>query len=116
MNKVYSELAQWGCNIEIAMERFLNDEDLYTVCLNEVIRDTAFEDLGKAISDKDVSAAFECAHTLKGVLANMELTPMLTYIDEILQPLRNGRMDNLNSIYGELMKAKDKLSNIINNT
>lgn len=37
---------------------------------------------------RDYTAAFEAAHTLKGVVGNMGLTPLYQAVCEIVEPLR----------------------------
>ena len=44
----------------------------------------------QALKDKDYGEAFTAAHTLKGVTANMGLTPLFDRVCAIVEPLRLG--------------------------
>jgi len=71
------------------MERFGYDENLYIECLGMLLEDPNPSLLHTAISSGDLSAAFNAAHTLKGVAANMGLTPLLAAVSAIVEPLRH---------------------------
>lgn len=113
MSKVLDDLRDWGCDVEGALERFIGDAELYEVCLKTVLADKSFAELGKALNCGDVKAAFDHAHTLKGVLANMGLTPMYDITVRIVEPLRAGSSDDLFPAYEELIQAKEKLAGIL---
>lgn len=107
------ELRNWGCDVEGALERFVGDEDLYKMCLNTVLEDKSFAGLGEALNAEQVKEAFDCAHTLKGVLANMGLTPMFDITVQIVEPLRAGEVAGLLPIYEELLQAKEVLAKMM---
>lgn len=113
MNLLLQELRIWGCDIDGAMERFMEDSELYETCLYTVLKDPAFEGLGKALREKKVQEAFDCAHTLKGVLANMGLTPMYEIVVRILEPLRAGNDENLLPVYQELLASAGYLRELL---
>ncbi|MGB4985036.1 MAG: Hpt domain-containing protein [Erysipelotrichaceae bacterium] len=112
MNKLLIKLNDWGCDIDGAMNRLLDDEELYITCLDSLLSDSNFEALAVAIKDNDVNAAFECAHTLKGVLGNMGITPMYQLMSSIVEPLRIGKFDNVLENYEMLMKDKAYLQKL----
>ena len=106
MSKLTEELSNHGCDMKVTLERFLGDEDFYEKCLREMLNDSSFEELGKAIEANDVKAAFESAHTLKGLASNIGLDPMLDIVVELVEPLRNGILDGMDVIYLKLMEEK----------
>jgi chemotaxis protein histidine kinase CheA len=63
---------------------------------------------------KNVKAAFESAHTLKGLAANMGLDSMLDIVVELVEPLRNGMIDGLSPTYERLIAEKKTYDNIVN--
>lgn len=107
------ELKNWGCDIDGALERFVGDEDLYRTCLYTVLSDKAFDGLGETLRAGQVKEAFDYAHTLKGVLANMGLTPMYDITVRIVEPLRAGNGEGLLPIYEELLQAKSVLTAMV---
>lgn len=107
------ELRSWGCDIDDAMTRFLDDEDFYITCLHTMVQDPSYDRLGEALQNGDVKEAFEQAHTLKGVLANMGLTPICNIVIRLVEPLRAGSGENLMPVYEELMAANEQLKEIM---
>ena len=106
MSVLCTKLEDWGCDISGAMRRFLNDEELYASCLGTLIADESFGLLEKAIQESDVTKAFDAAHSLKGTLGNMGLTPMYEIIIQIVEPLRDGKLDGIAEKYEILMAKK----------
>ena len=74
-----------------------------------VIADESFGLLEKAIQESDVTKAFDAAHSLKGTLGNMGLTPMYEIIIQIVEPLRDGKLDGIAEKYEILMAKKAEL-------
>ena len=107
MNVLCTKLENWGCDISGAMRRFLNDEELYASCLGTMLADESFDLLDKAIQEKNITKAFDAAHSLKGTLGNMGLTPMYEIIIQIVEPLRDGKLDGIAEKY-EVLMAKMK--------
>ncbi len=107
------ELKKLGCDLEGAMERFLDDEDFYFECYNEVILDPCFEQLGEALEQHNVKAAFDYSHNLKGVTANLGLTSLVNQLVEIVEPLRNGSDEGMLPLYQDLMVEREKYKTLL---
>ena len=114
MSRITDELSKYGCDMNTTLERFLGDEDFYEKCLIEMLGDSSFRELGEALEQKNVKAAFESAHTLKGLAANMGLDSMLDIVVELVEPLRNGMIDELSPTYERLIAEKKTYDNIVN--
>lgn len=113
MEMIFQRLEEWGCDVEGAMERFLDDRELYVTCLQTVILDGNFKKLGDALEDDKREEAFDYAHTLKGVFANLGLTPMYTIVETIVEPLRSGLPSELEQPYEELLASREYLKKLI---
>ncbi|MDD3336085.1 MAG: Hpt domain-containing protein [Eubacteriales bacterium] len=113
MNQLIKRLHDEGCDTEAAMERMLNDEEFYQECLSSIPLDENFSALKTALEKQDLNAAFEAAHALKGVLANLGLTPMVQKVVEIVEPLRSGNDAGLLLKTEELLKMKDHLAEML---
>lgn len=113
MEEVLKLLEEWGCDVKSALERFLDDKDLYMICLETVVADSNFEKLGAALKSENVLEAFDCAHTLKGVFANLGLMPMFSLVETIVEPLRSGSIYNLDGNYKKLLASNEKLKEIL---
>lgn len=113
MEMIFQALEEWGCDVEGALERFLDDKELYMACLQTVITDGNFAKLGVALKEENVPEAFDYAHTLKGVFANLGLTPMFTIVVTIVEPLRTGSASYLQETYENLLAANEHLKDIL---
>lgn len=112
MDRRLIELKSWGCDIKGAMERFLDDEEFYFECYEEALEDVGFEQLKGALDEHDVKLAFEHAHSLKGIIANLGLTSLFEIITDIVEPLRIGQEDGVAEKYEELLKERDRYASI----
>jgi len=94
MYAILNELAHWDCDVDKTLERFLNDKDLYVECLRILVDDTSLNDLEKALVNNDIKAAYEAAHTFKGVVLNLGLTPFIQSIVPEVKELSEGNIEN----------------------
>ncbi|MBR2875713.1 MAG: Hpt domain-containing protein [Clostridia bacterium] len=108
MKELFVKLKQAECDVEGALARFLDDEDLYEQFYGELLKDPAFENLGEAIEQGKTYEAFEYAHTLKGIIGNMGLTPLFETVCDIVEPLRINSLDGVKEKYAELISQRDK--------
>ena len=82
------KLRAWGADVDEAMARCLNNEAFYLRLVDKGLQDPSFDRLKEAIAAGDLDKAFEAAHALKGVLANLALMPILDPVREITELLR----------------------------
>ena len=81
---------EYGADYQKTIARFMGNEKMYMKFLGMLFQDPSMEKLGQALKDKDYGEAFTAAHTLKGVTANMGLTPLFDRVCAIVEPLRLG--------------------------
>ena len=113
MKELFVKLKEAECDVEGALARFLGDEELYEQFYGELLNDEAFGKLGLALDERRISDAFEYAHTLKGIIGNMGLTPLFETVCDIVEPLRIGSIDGVMVKYCELLKQKEFFSQFI---
>ena len=82
-------LRTWGANVDEALVRCLNNEAFYLMLVNKAMRDAPFDKLREAVEAGDLDRGFEIAHSLKGVTANLALTPICKPIEQITELLRH---------------------------
>ncbi len=82
------QLTAYGADTKKALVRCMNMPDLYLRLVGMMAQDEHLAKLRSALDARDINTAFEEAHALKGVLANLELTPVLTPVSEITELLR----------------------------
>lgn len=101
--KVFREILEdYGVDYVPTMERFMGNEKMYIRLLDMFFKDDNIQKLGTAIAQQDYTAAFEAAHTLKGVVGNMGLSPLYTVVCAMVEPLRAGEK---RSDYADMYKA-----------
>ncbi|MBO4505378.1 MAG: Hpt domain-containing protein [Lachnospiraceae bacterium] len=82
------KLKELGCDTDKGLERCLGNEDFYLEFVPDALKKERYEKLEALIKNKDLDAAFEAAHGLKGILANLSLDPVLEPVAEMTELLR----------------------------
>ena len=103
------KLKEYGANTAEGLERCMGNEAFYLRLIGMVTADANFERLPKALKAGDLEAAFDAAHALKGVLANLSLTPLLKPAVEITELLRSRRQEGCAPLLAELAAQREKL-------
>lgn len=101
-DKILDALKELECDVEGALERFLDDEELYLQCLNTFSTDENFVKLKEYIDSESYQDAFDSAHTLKGVAGILGLTPLYMAIIDIVEQLRAKNYTSLNALYDKI--------------
>ena len=81
-------LQQFGANTREGLGRCMNNETFYFKLIKMAVQDAGFGKLRTAVESGDLTAAFEAAHALKGVLGNLSLTPMYQIASDLTELLR----------------------------
>ncbi|WP_288205417.1 Hpt domain-containing protein [uncultured Parabacteroides sp.] len=112
-DKYKRQLLDAGVNLESALDRFMGSEVLYDNFLLKFIQDNTFCQLKEFLSNNDIQNAFVQAHTLKGVVANLEFLPLLDILTPMTELLRSGDIEKI-SEQQELLEVRyDKICSII---
>ena len=82
------DLISAGADYTGGLELCMNNEDFYFKMIRKGLANERFDSLKKNLDDKNLDAAFEDAHALKGVAGNLHLTPLYNAISAIVEPLR----------------------------
>ena len=83
-------LKEFGADVDEGLMRCMNNENFYVMLVNKVLDDKKLSQLEENLGKKDLAAAFENAHALKGMYANLALTPLTKPISEMTELLRAG--------------------------
>lgn len=104
---------EYGGDYDSVMERFMSNEAMYIKIFNMLFKDDNLQKLGSAIECGDLDKAFEAAHTLKGVAANLGLIPYYKEICSIVESLRfrEPRAD-YNILYKNILSAFDEVEKL----
>ena len=92
-----------------------NTNSDYYLLVNDDVKflPQVIESMILSLEKKDMDAAFEEAHALKGVLGNLSLSPLFDTISEITELLRSKTETDYEPLLTKLLEEKDALSEII---
>ena len=107
------QLKEFGANTAEGLERCMNNEAFYLRLVGMAAADANFERLPEAIASGDLGGALEAAHALKGVLANLSLTPILTPAVEITEMLRGRQQADYAPLLEEIRAQREALQALI---
>ncbi len=112
MDNIILGLRDYGADVDGAIERFVDDKEFYVSSVKEYLDDPGFDTLKNALHSNDIKAAFEAAHTLKGVVGNLGLTPLYNAVCDIVEPLRVGTCAGLDPKLSNIMAEREKIRGI----
>ena len=103
------ELKQFGANTDEGVARCMGNEEFYLKLVSTVPGQKEFTVLSDKIAEGDLSAAFEAAHALKGVLGNLSLTPLYDKVCEITELLRVKTDTDYSELLKQISDLKEEL-------
>ena len=106
------KLRAFGADVDDGLKRCMNNEAFYLRLVNMALDDPGVAHLQEAAEDGDRKAAFEAAHALKGMLANLSLSPLAEPAAELTELLRaegEGIPDACADYVRRIAEAKDRL-------
>lgn len=108
-------LKSFGAKTDEGVARCMGEESFYLMLTESAVTDEQIKELIDQINKGDLNSAFESAHALKGVYANLSLTPLYEISSTITEHLRGREQmdyspltDQLLSRMQELMKLAGK--------
>lgn len=111
MNMI-EKLNAFGADTAEGISRCCGSEALYLRLVKMIPEEKGFDALQNAIEANDPEAAFAAAHTLKGVLGNLSLTPMYELASDMTELLRAREGTDYASMLRELLTLRDELARI----
>ena len=96
------KLKALGCNTEEGLKRCLGDEEFYLEFIPQALERSRYENLETLIKEKRFDEAFEAAHALKGILANLSLDPLIAPVMEITELLRSRTDTDYSALISEM--------------
>lgn len=82
-------LKEYGADVDQGLRRCMNNEGFYLRLVGMALNDKNFDSLRAALNDGNLDRAFDAAHTLKGVLGNLALTPIYDDVYRLTELLRS---------------------------
>lgn len=98
-------LREKGVSVDKALERMKGNKNAYRSFLEEFFEDPDFEALSAAVNAGEVGNAFDYAHGLKGMAANLGLDEICDKLSVLVEILRAGGMEGAAQAYAEVAQA-----------
>ncbi|MBQ9406157.1 MAG: Hpt domain-containing protein [Desulfovibrio sp.] len=103
-------LTAFGANCDEGLARCMNNETLYFKLIQMTLGDGKLAALRKALEAGNLDESFELAHALKGVHANLALTPIHTPLSQLTEKLRAKDSSGWESLLAEIEKQAAALA------
>lgn len=98
------QLIKNGINVSQALDRFMGSEALFRRFLKMFLDDKSMSLLMESLEKGNIHDAFVQAHTMKGVVANLEIGPLLEILVPLTDDLRENKMDHAKEDVDELYR------------
>ena len=108
-SELSKKLEDNGIDVVKTMERFMNNDDLFLKFLRRFLDDRNYLDMIASIIEKDYEKAFNYAHTLKGLSANLGMNCRQNPVSTIVSKLR---MEQYDDIAKDMEDLNDNYENI----
>ena len=107
------QLESLDCAINEALERFMWKKELLEKMMVKFPEAIKPLDVLSFIDSGNIEQATTNAHTIKGITANLSLTPLYTAYTEITNLLRAGESEKAKSLLQETLPVQQKIIDII---
>ena len=108
-------LREYGANVDAGLTRCMNNEQFFFRMIGMLMNDTGVEKLESALASKDLAAAFEIAHAMKGVVGNLALEPIYRPVSEMTELLRAGKEADYDAYLTQIRARFEELESICRN-
>ena len=106
-------LRAYGADVDSGLRRCMNMEAFYLKMVASLKGDAKADELKDAVARGDLDAAFEAAHSLKGVCANLSLTPLSRPVEQMTEMLRRRENADYSALLAELTLQWDRLQALL---
>ncbi len=106
------KLKEYGADTDEGIARCMGMADFYLKLVAKVTEDTKLALLEQQLASKDLAGAFESAHALKGLCANLSLTPLTKPVSEMTELLRNKTDTDYSALLNEARVQFAKLRSL----
>ena len=110
---IWEKLERYGVDLDGALTRVLGDRELYLECIQDFLQENSYNRLKECMAVGDYEEAIAPAHTLKGVTANLGITPLNEKIVVVLETLRGGKREYLQEQYEAFCKEMETFQKLL---
>ena len=111
---ILTELKNFGVDIDDAMNRFMNNEGLYKKMLLKLPPNIEKLPVLSLIETGDNEGALANAHTLKGIMGNLSITPLYEGYTKIVDLFRAGKPQEAQSVLESILPVQEDIVACIN--
>lgn len=102
------QLEENGVDVDATLKRFMGRDAIFMKFILKFADDENCGGIRKGLENQDIQAAFERAHSLKGVAGNLGITPVYTLAAQISDLLR-GKQQIQEVDMDQVMEAQNQL-------
>ena len=102
------DLAAYGANVEEGLGRCMGMADFYVQLAESIKTEQGFDKLAAELADGNLDDAFNTAHGLKGILANLAITPLQEPVSEITELLRARTDMDYSDLMAHILEERDR--------
>ena len=106
------KLNEFGADTKEGLSRCMGMESLYLKLAGMAPDEKNFDLLKQAVEAGNLDQAFEAAHALKGVMANLSLNPISEKVGEITELLRGRTPADYGPMVDEILELRDQLKKL----
>ena len=105
-------LKAYGANVDEGITRCMGNEQFYMKLVRKFLEDTRLDTLEQQLAQGDLDSAFETAHALKGMCANLAITPMTIPVTEMTELLRQRTQMDYSGQHAQAKEQFEKIKSI----
>lgn len=110
--RLLDRLEGYGADMKGIHDRFLGDAELYEHCYYGLLEEQNFKLLDERMASHDYEGAFQCAHAIKGLAANLGLSPFHKKVHVLVEALRAHDYSNIDAQYADVRAAYERLKSM----
>ncbi|MGN1422094.1 MAG: Hpt domain-containing protein [Oscillospiraceae bacterium] len=104
-----TELKEMGANTDEGIERCMNKPELYERLLKKAPANIEKLEVLSLLDAGNIQTALSNAHTIKGVVGNLSLTPLYTAYVEIVNLLRADKPAEAREVLVGILPAQERM-------
>lgn len=110
---VFEKIEALGANVKEGENRFGGDRDFYLELLKMVPSNVESMPVLSMLEAGDYDTALSNAHTLKGIMGNLSLTPLYEAYSDIVNHLRHDERTEAMDIIKEILPIQEEILEIL---
>lgn len=107
------DIALLGADTEDALTRFMNNSALYERMLKKLPKLIEQASVMPYVESEDLDTALSNAHTLKGVIGNLSLTPLYNNYTEIVNFIRDNKPEKAKELLAQTLELQQRFLDCI---